>query len=269
MEALTNPEYAALLDRESRRRRRTGLEVAIVLVTVVAASWYVELLNFERLLEGAPDIWSLFLEMLPPDFSSWRDWVKPLIDTLGMSIGGTALALLFSLPLSFCAARNTTPHAVVYQAARAILNLTRAVPELILGIVLVAAVGFGVLPGALALGLHSIGMVGKFFAESIEHADPRPVEAVQSTGASPLQVIMHGYMPQVIPQMADTAFYRWEYNFRASTLLGIVGAGGIGFQLIGALRILQYDEMFAIILVILAMVMIVDGTGAMLRRRFK
>jgi phosphonate transport system permease protein len=95
------------------------------------------------------------------------------------------------------------------------------------------------------------------------------VEAVESTGANRFQTIIHGYLPQVVPQMADTAFYRWEYNFRASTLLGIVGAGGIGFQLIGALRILRYDEMFAIILVILAMVMIVDGTGALLRRRFK
>jgi len=231
--------------------------------------WYVDLFDFERLWEGVPDMWSLFLEMLPPDFSSWRDWVVPLIDTLGMSIGGTALCLVFSLPLGFCAAQNTTPNVAVYQIARTILNVTRAVPELILGIVLVAAVGFGVLPGALALGIHSIGMVGKFFAESIEHVDPRPIEAIESTGATHLQTIFHGYLPQVIPQMADTAFYRWEYNFRASTLLGIVGAGGIGFQLIGALRILQYDEMFAIILVILAMVMIVDGTGAFLRRRFK
>lgn len=269
MSATSNPEYGALLDREVRQRRRTGLEITIVVAIILISSWYVDLFDAERLWEGIPDMWSLFLEMLPPDFSNWREWVLPLIDTLGMSIGGTALSLIFSVPIGFCAAQNTTPHPVVYQIARAILNLTRAVPELILGIVLVAAVGFGVLPGALALGIHSIGMVGKFFAESIEHVDPRPVEAVASTGATRLQTIIHGYLPQVIPQMADTAFYRWEYNFRASTLLGIVGAGGIGFQLIGALRILRYDEMFAIILVILAMVMIVDGTGAVLRRRFK
>lgn len=269
MENTSNPTYEALLDREARQRRRSGLEVVTVATVVLAAAWYVDLFDFERLWEGLPDMGSLALEMLPPDFSSWREWVKPLLDTLGMSIGGTALALVFSVPIGFCAARNTTPHPIVYQVARAILNITRAVPELILGIVLVAAVGFGVLPGALALGIHSIGMVGKFFAESIEHVDPRPVEAVESTGSTPLQTIIHGYLPQVIPQFADTAFYRWEYNFRASTLLGIVGAGGIGFQLIGALRILEYDEMFAIILVILAMVMIVDGTGAWLRRRFK
>lgn len=269
MDATSTAEYGALLDREARQRRRSGLEAAVVLVVVLVSCWYVDLFDAKRLLEGLPDMWSLFLEMLPPDFSNWREWVVPLIDTLGMSIGGTALCLFFSLPLGFCAARNTTPNVFVYQAARTILNVTRAVPELILGIVLVAAVGFGVLPGALALGIHSIGMVGKFFAESIEHVDPRPIEAIESTGATPLQTIFHGYLPQVIPQMADTAFYRWEYNFRASTLLGIVGAGGIGFQLIGALRILRYDEMFAIILVILVMVMVVDGTGAFLRRRFK
>ena len=269
MENTSPADYGALLDREVRQRRRGFLEVGIVLVTVVAACWYVDLFDFPRLWEGIPDMWSLFLEMLPPDFSGWREWIIPLIDTLGMSIGGTALAIVFSVPIGFLAARNTTPNLVIYQIARGILNLTRAVPELILGIVLVAAVGFGVLPGALALGIHSIGMVGKFFAESIEHVDPRPVEAVESTGANRLQTIIHGYLPQVVPQMADTAFYRWEYNFRASTLLGIVGAGGIGFQLIGALRILRYDEMFAIILVILGMVMIVDGTGALLRKRFK
>ncbi|MEM9282420.1 MAG: phosphonate ABC transporter, permease protein PhnE [Verrucomicrobiota bacterium] len=268
MEAASN-EYDKLLGREARQRRRSYLEVGVVFIAILVASWYVDLFDFQRLWEGLPDMGSLILEMLPPDFTKWQDWIMPLIDTLCMSIGGTAFSIIFSLPIGFLAARNTTPNPVAYQVARAILSLTRAVPELILGIVLVAAVGFGVLPGALALGIHSIGMVGKFFAESIEHVDHRPVEAVESTGANRLQIIIHGYLPQVIPQMADTAFYRWEYNFRASTLLGIVGAGGIGFQLIGALRILRYDEMFAIILVILGMVMIVDGTGAWLRRRFK
>jgi phosphonate transport system permease protein len=157
----------------------------------------------------------------------------------------------------------------VYQLARAILNALRTIPELILGIIFVAAVGFGTLPGVLALGLHSIGMIGKFFAEAIEHADEAPVEAVRAAGASPLQVILHGILPQVLPRMADVSVYRWEYNFRASTVMGAVGAGGIGLELIASLRIMQYQSVSAILLLILVMVTLVDGLGGRLRRRFK
>src|SRR5437899_1741410 len=133
----------------------------------------------------------------------------------------------------------------------------------------VAAVGFGALPGVLALGLHSTGMVGKFYAEAIEHVDPRPIEAARAAGASSFQVITHAVLPQVLPQLADITIYRWEYHFRASTVLGIVGAGGIGFELIAALRIIKYDQVSAILLTILMCVIMVDGVGAWLRRKLK
>jgi phosphonate transport system permease protein len=138
-----------------------------------------------------------------------------------------------------------------------------------MGILFVAAVGFGALPGVLALGLHSVGMVGKFFSEAIEHVDEGPVEAVKSAGAGPMQVIFHGVLPQVLPQMADVSLYRWEYNFRASTVIGMVGAGGIGFELMSSLRIMQYQDVSAILLIILLMVTLVDGLGSSLRKRFK
>jgi phosphonate transport system permease protein len=192
-----------------------------------------------------------------------------VLDTLAMSVAGTAVAVLGSIPLAFLAARNTSPHPAIYQVARVLLNFLRAVPELIMGIIFVAAVGFGALPGVLALGFHSIGMIGKFFAEAVEHADQRPVEAARAAGASPLQAIVHAVLPQVLGKMADIAIYRWEYNFRASTILGAVGAGGIGFELIGSLRIMQYAEVSAIILVILVMVTLVDGFGSWLRSQVK
>ena len=152
--------------------------------------------------------------MFPPDFSRIQRWLLPLADTFAMSIAGTAVSVLFSLPLALFAARNTTPNVFAYHAARFVLNLLRSIPELIMGIILVAMVGFGALPGVLALGFHSIGMVGKFFAESIEHVDEKPVEAARSAGATPFQVIWHAVLPQAIPQLADTVIYRWEYNFR-------------------------------------------------------
>ena len=186
-----------------------------------------------------------------------------------MSIAGTALAVAMSVPMAILAARNTSPHPAVYQAARLILNTLRAIPELIMGIVFVAAVGFGMLPGVLALGLHSVGMVGKFFAEAIEHAHPAPIEAAQATGATRMQVITHGVFPQVIPYYADVTMYRWEYNFRQSTVMGMVGAGGIGTELIGSLRILDYPQVGAILLVILGAVTVVDTLSNYLRRTFQ
>ena len=121
----------------------------------------------------------------------------------------------------------------------------------------------------LALGLHSIGMVGKFFAEAIEHAHPAPIEAAEASGATSLQVISHGVMPQVFPQFADVTMYRWEYNFRASTVMGMVGAGGIGTELVGSLRLLDYPQVSAVLIVILATVTIVDALSNMLRKRFQ
>lgn len=241
-----------------------------VLLLIVFCLWYADFFNPERYIQGAAGVFQIIIrEGLPPDFSRLATWGRPLLDTFAMSIAGTALCIGFSFFLGFLAARNTTPHPLVYTAARVFLNFMRAVPELILGILFLAAVGLGILPGVLALGFHSIGMVGKFFAESIEHADKAPVEAVKACGGTPLQVLWHGVLPQVLPQMADVSFYRWEYNFRASTVMGMVGAGGIGFQLLSALNLMDYRQVTALLFVILCCVTLVDELSALMRRNFK
>lgn len=260
---------AEVLEAYRRASRHAQLHALAVLGVVLVAAHHVKLTDVATLAEGLPAIATLAAESVPPKFDNWRAWIGPLVDTLAMSLAGTALAVAFSAPLGFLAARNTSPHPLVYRSAKLVLNGLRSVPELILGIVFVAAVGFGALPGVLALGLHSIGMVGKFFAESVEHVDEAPVEAVRATGTAALGVLWHGVLPQVIPQFADVSIYRWEYNFRASTVMGMVGAGGIGFELVGSLRIMDYREVAAILLVILAMVTLVDGLSAVLRRRFQ
>ena len=260
---------AAVLSAYSRARVQTLALAGGVLAAVLAAAWYVNLLDLATLANGVPAILTLARESIPPDFSNAAHWWKPLIDTLAMSVAGTAVAVALSFPIAFLAARNTSPHRIVFALSRAMLNALRSVPELIMGIIFVAAVGFGALPGVLALGLHSVGMVGKFFAEAIEHVDEAPVEAARAAGATPLQVLLHAVLPQVLPQFADVSIYRWEYNFRASTVMGMVGAGGIGFELMGSLRILQYREVSAILLVILVMVTIVDALSGRLRRKFK
>ncbi|MDO9461347.1 MAG: phosphonate ABC transporter, permease protein PhnE [Alphaproteobacteria bacterium] len=257
------------LELYARTWIRQSAQVVALLFIVLFAIWYVGLLDFGILADGIPAILTLAGEATPPNFANAQDWIKPLMDTLAMSVAGTAMAVILSFPLAFLAARNTTPHSVIFQITRTLLNALRSVPELIMGIIFVAAVGFGALPGVLALGLHSVGMVGKFFAEAIEHVDEAPVEAARAAGATPLQVLFHAVLPQVLPQFADVSIYRWEYNFRASTVMGMVGAGGIGFELMGSLRIMQYQEVSAILLVILVMVTLVDSLSGRLRKKFK
>lgn len=265
---MAGAEEAILAAEREAGRRQAALAAALVVVTL-AALGLTGFFDLRRFAEGVPALAQLAVEMVPPDFSRFPYWLRPLLDTLAMSIAGTALAVVLSLPLALLAAPNTTPSAALGHAARLALSFLRSVPELIMGIVFVAAVGFGALPGVLALALHSVGMVGKFYAEAIEHVDPRPLEAARAAGATRLQVIQHAVLPQVLPQLADITIYRWEYHFRASTVLGIVGAGGIGFELIAALRLIAYDQVSAILITILACVVVVDSLGAALRRRLK
>jgi phosphonate transport system permease protein len=264
-----NERFDSVLNEQRRQCYNLGLRIAVVSPVIAACCFYVGLFDRKRMLEGIPSILGLMAESLPPNFADATNWIKPLLDTLAMSVAGTAIAVGLSLPLAFLGARNTSPHPVVYQLTRGILNTLRSVPELIMGIIFVAAVGFGALPGVLALGLHSVGMVAKFFAEAIEHVAVEPVEAVKAVGARPLQVVIHGVLPQVLSQIADVSIYRWEYNFRASTVMGMVGAGGIGFELMSSLRLMQYQHVSAILIVILLTVTIVDSFGARLRQRFK
>jgi phosphonate transport system permease protein len=261
--------YAQILSHARQQSGRQSRLGACIVAVCLAALWLTGFFDPARFAEGAPAVAQLASEMVPPNFSRWQSWIKPLLDTLAMSIAGTALAVLFSLPLALMAAPNTSPNAVVYRITRVFLAAFRSVPEIILGILFVAVVGFGALPGVLALALHSTGMVAKFYAESIEHVDPKPLEAASAAGASRLQVITHAVLPQVLPQLADITIYRWEYHFRASAVLGIVGAGGIGFELMAALRLIKYDEVSAILLAILACVLVVDSIGAALRRKLK
>ena len=218
--------HAGILAADAADGRRHSGVVAAVLAVAVAALAATGFFDAERFADAWPAVRQISLEMFPPDFARWQSWLRPLADTLAMSIAGTALAVVFSLPLALLAALNTAPNLMVQQAARLLLSFLRSVPEIIMDILFVAAVGFGALPGVLALALHSVGMVGKFYAEAIEHSDPRPAEAARAAGTGPLQIIQRAILPQVLPQLADITLYRWEYHFRASAVLGIVGAGG-------------------------------------------
>jgi phosphonate transport system permease protein len=270
--------------------RRRWIAIAALLVVVLGSLCYAGFFDASRYARGIPAISRIIVrEGFPPDFrmsaegfrrwwsgegglSAAVPWALPLWDTLLMSIGGTTLAIVLSFGLGFLAARNTTPHPAVYAAARGTLNFLRAIPELVMGIIFLVAVGVEmppILPGVLALGFHSVGMIGKFFAESIEHCDPAPLEAVRAVGGRGVQIIWHGVLPQTFPQMADVAFYRWEYNFRASIVMGMVGCGGLGLQIQSALAMMEYRQLTALLILVLITVTLVDATGALLRKKLK
>lgn len=213
------------------------------------------------------NLFSMLGEMLPPNFAVILTLGKPIMETLAMSVMATLLAVVISFPLGFLAAKNTTIHPVVRSVAKGLFSALRAIPELILGVIFVAAVGFGILPGILALGFHSAGMLGKFYAEAIEKVDAGLSEAIESVGGSRFHMIVFSVMPQIISHSVDYSLYRWEYNFRASTVVGLIGTGGVGFQLIASLRIMQYRDVFAILFVIFILVQLVDGFGNMIRKQ--
>jgi phosphonate transport system permease protein len=163
------------------------------------------------------------------------------------------------------AARNIAPNTFIFHFVRQIFNISRGINEIILALIFVAAVGLGPFAGVIALAIHGAGMLGKFFAESIEEIDQGPIEALRSTGAGPLQVIIFGVIPQVITAWIAVCLYRFETNLRQATVLGMVGAGGIGFELVGSMKLFQYQDTAMCIVVIIAMVMIADLTSNKLR----
>ena len=176
-------------------------------------------------------------------------------------------ASLLALPLAVLAARNITPARPLYYAARGVIALCRAVPDLVWALLFVTAVGLGPFPGALALSVHSVGMLGRLFAEVIEDMDMGPVEALALTGASRLQVFTHAVVPTVLPSLLGIALYRLDENIRSSLVLGFVGAGGIGFQLLTAMNLFQYRTVSLLLIMTFVLVIGAERLSAALRKR--
>jgi phosphonate transport system permease protein len=218
-----------------------------------------------KLWNGLEKIFALISRMLPPKWSVLPEVLLLAVETIQIAIVATAVSLVVSIPLSFLAAKNITPHPVLYHIVRNLLNFLRGVPELIFALLFVTAVGLGPFAGVLALAVHTTGVLGKIFAEYIEGVSPGPQEAILATGASSLQVIMFGILPQIIPAMLAMTFYRFEVNVRSATVLGFVGAGGIGFYLLTAMRLLNYSTAITCIIVILVMVSAIDYLGSYFR----
>ena len=203
--------------------------------------------------------------MVPPKWSYSLELIKPVWDTINIATLGTVIAMIIAVPVAFCAARNTTPHSTVRIVALFIIVASRSVNSLIWALMLVFILGPGVLAGTVAIGLRSIGFCAKLIYESIEEIDANQVEAVKATGASNLQQMIYGIIPQVLPTIAGVGIYRWDINIRESTILGLVGAGGIGLQLNGSINTLAWTQVSTILLVILATVFVSEWVSAKVR----
>lgn len=203
----------------------------------------------------------------PPDFTRLPTFVEQMLLTIKMAVWGTALAFVMAIPLGFLGARNTSPHPVVYALTRRVLDLLRGLNEFVLALIFVAAVGLGPFPGILALAVHTAGILGKLFSEGIEDIDEGQVEALRSTGAHPIQVLVHAVWPQVLPHVLSMTLYRFESNVRSATVLGLVGAGGIGFYITETIRGFENREACAILILILLTVFLIDFLSARLRAK--
>ncbi len=220
-----------------------------------------------EMVQAMPVIGVFFGRMWPPRWEFAPTIWRPALETLYIALWGNVLAAAVGLPLGILAAGNVVASPLLRHAARAVLNLLRSVSELIWAIFFVAAVGLGPFPGALALGMNYGGILGRLYAEAMENVEPGPIEALRATGASRLQVILFAIFPQALPQFVTYNLYWFEVAVRSATVLGMVGAGGLGFELITTIRLFEWRETGLVLLVILGMVTAIDLASTWIRGR--
>jgi phosphonate transport system permease protein len=202
---------------------------------------------------------------LNPNFREWESYVLEMIVTVQIAIWGTALAVVLGIPFAILSSSNICPQWVVLPVRR-LMDSFRAINEIVFALLFVVAVGLGPFAGVMALFIHNTGIIAKLFSEAVEAIDPRPVEGIRATGASRLQEVIFGVVPQVIPLWSSYTLYRLETNVRSATVLGIIGAGGIGQTLYENIRSFQYSETAAVVIIIVVSVMLIDIVSSRLRR---
>jgi phosphonate transport system permease protein len=248
--------------------KRTAGQLGAGIALLALYGWFLSATEVSpaRLVRGIPWMFDFIRRMVPPDLSVLGSAAVGALQTLQIAVVGTTVAALLALPLGFLSARNVASRPLFYPA-RALLNLFRSIDTMVYALFFVAAVGLGPFPGVLAVVTYTTMTLAKLYSEAIEGIDPGPVEAIAATGANRLQVLRFGILPQVLPLFASYVLYRLETNIRAATILGFVGAGGIGFYIQTYLRMINYPAAAAVLLVLVAMIMAVDFTSSRLRAR--
>ena len=237
-----------------------------IIVLLVISFGPAEMSKLPKLFENSDNMRQFGREFLHPDFSDWTFLVSQMWLTIQIALWGTAIAVLIAVPLGLLGARNVTPP-YVQLPIRRLMDVLRSVPDLVIGTIFVVAVGLGPFAGVMALALNTGGVLGKLFSEAVESIDKGPVEGVRATGAAPLQEVVWGVIPQVAPLWTSYALYRFESNSRAATVLGLIGAGGIGQILFDSLNSFSYSRVAAIAIVIVIAVTLIDLLSQTIRAR--
>ena len=226
----------------------------------------VELNHATRLFDPSESTRNFARELLRPDLTDWRLFVSKMWETIQIALWGTFLAVFAAIPMGLAAARNIAPVWVV-TPVRWVMNLLRSIPDLVIGLLFVVAVGLGPLPGVLAIALNTAGVLAKLFSEAVESIDKGPVEGVRATGATKLHEIVWGVIPQVAPLWTSFALYRFESNSRSATVLGLIGAGGIGQVLFDRMNAFDFRDVSAIVIIVVVAVTLIDMLSQAMRKR--
>jgi phosphonate transport system permease protein len=237
------------------------------IVVLLAASWQGADMRPVELFRDSSNMASYAADFFPPNFRQWRLYVDEMVVTLQIALWGTALAVITAVPMALLASSNIVPW-WVYQPVRRLMDACRAINEMVFAMLFVVAVGLGPFAGVLALWIHTSGVLAKLFSEAVEAIDPQPVEGIRSTGASALHEIVYGVIPQVIPLWTSFTLYRFESNIRSASVVGMVGAGGIGVVLWEIIRGFQYAETCAVMIIIILSVSVIDLVSARIRQHF-
>lgn len=238
----------------------------IVAIALLGLSWRGADMRPLDLLSDSGNMGQFAKDFFPPDFAEWRVYVHELLITLAVALWGTVLAVVCAIPCGLLSARNMAPQWVV-QPVRRVMDACRAINEMVFAMLFIVAVGLGPFAGVLALWVHTTGVLAKLFAEAVEAIDPRPAEGVRATGATGLDEIVYGVLPQVLPLWISYVLYRFESNVRSAMVVGMVGAGGIGVVLYEAIRSFNYAQTAAVMIMVIVVVTAIDLISARMRER--
>ena len=265
---VASPQLQNLLNQAAGARSGWRMQVGWVLVLAVLAwAWKGAEMRPLDLIKDAGNMGTFARDFFPPDFHDWRIYLHEMVVTLHIAVWGTVLAIVAAVPLGLLSAHNVAP-IWVYQPVRRMMDACRAINEMVFAMLFIVAVGLGPFAGVLALFIHTTGTLAKLFAEAVEAIDPRPVEGIRATGAHKLAEIAYGVIPQVMPLWLSYSLYRFESNVRSASVVGMVGAGGIGVVLYEVIRSFQYAQTCAVLLMLVVTVTLIDVFSAWLSQRF-
>ncbi len=261
-----SPAVQKMLDQEAKLITPNRIFYLVVAIAILIFSGIQSDVSIIELIQGGGNMADYISRYFPPDFTDWRLYLADTIETISMAIWGTLSAAILSVPLGILASENIFPNWVVFPVRR-LLDAMRAINEVVFALVFVVAVGLGPFAGVLALFVHTTGTLGKLFSEAIESIEPGQVEGIRATGASKIQEIIFGVIPQVLPLWVSYTLYRFEADVRAASVLGIVGAGGIGVSLYQSFRSFKYPKVCAILIILITAVAIIDTISSKLRQK--